>query len=107
MVAFDRIIREAAAGAGPDTLVLFTADHSFGLRVHHGATGTNLLDGLDAVTEAANGASVKSLRLPNLSMAAAQGPGSFRVRGYLSNTDLFGIMLRAYGWRDEHSSAHH
>ena len=23
-------------------------------------------------------------------MAAAQGPGSFRVRGYLSNTDLFG-----------------
>ena len=75
-----------------------------------------MLDGLDAVTEAANDASVNSLRLPNLSMdgthtgepvmAAAQGPGSFRVRGYLSNTDLFGIMLRAYGWRDESSAAH-
>jgi alkaline phosphatase len=115
MVAFDRIIGEAAAAAGPDTLVLFTADHSFALRVHDGATGTNLLDGLDAVAEAANGASVESLRLANLSMdgthtgepvmAAAQGPGSFRVRGYLSNTDLFGIMLRAYGWREERPAA--
>jgi alkaline phosphatase len=111
MVQFDRTIQETAAAAGPDTLVLFTADHSFGLRVHHGATGTNLLDGLDAVGEAANDASVKSLQLPNVSMdgthtgepvmAAAQGPGAFRVRGYISNTDLFGIMLRAYGWRDE------
>jgi alkaline phosphatase len=110
MVAFDRIIRETAAGAGADTLVLFTADHSFDLRVHDGATGGNLLEGLEAVPEAAEGQSVESLRLPNLSMdgthtgepvmAAAQGPGAFRVRGYLANTDLFGIMLRAYGWRD-------
>jgi alkaline phosphatase len=115
MVAFDRIIQQTAAAAGPDTLVLFTADHSFGLDVHHGATGTNVLEGLDDVTEAANDASVTSLRLPNLSidgthtgepvMAAAQGPGAFRVRGCLSNTDLFGIMLRAYGWRDERSAA--
>ena len=115
MVAFDRIIAETAAAAGPDTLVLFTADHSFGLRVNRGAAGANLLDGLDTVSDAANDASVKSLRLPNLSMdnthtgeavmAAAQGPGSFRVRGYLANTDLFGIMVRAYGWRDERSAA--
>ena len=115
MVAFDRIIRDTTAAAGPETLVLFTADHSFDLRVHDGATGANLLDGLDAVTEAANDESVTSLRLPNLSMdgthtgepvmAAAQGPGSFRVHGYLSNTDLFGIMLRAYGWRDERRPA--
>ncbi len=111
MVAFDRIIRDTAAAAGPETLVLFTADHSFDLRVHDGAPGANVLEGLDAVPEAAGGKSVKSLRLPNLSMdgthtgeavmAAAQGPGAFRVRGYLANTDLFGIMLRAYGWREE------
>ena len=62
---------------------------------------------------AANGESVDALRLPNLSMdgthtgepvmAAAQGPGAFRVRGYLANTDLFGIMMRAYGWRENRS----
>ena len=90
--------------------MLFTADHSFDFRVHHGATGGNLLEGLDAVPDAASGESVKSLRLPNVSMdgmhtgeavmAAAQGPGAFRVHGYLGNTDLFGIMLRAYGWRE-------
>jgi len=32
-------------------------------------------------------------------MVAAQGPGAERVRGVLSNTDLFEIMLSAYGWR--------
>jgi alkaline phosphatase len=114
MVAFDRIIRDTAGAAGPDTLVLFTADHSFDLRVHDGATGANVLEGLDAVPEAADGQSVDSVRLPNVSMdgthtgeavmAAAQGPGAFRVRGYLSNTDLFGIMLRAYGWRADPAS---
>ena len=113
MAAFDRLIRDTAAAAGSDTLVLFTADHSFGLRVHDGATGGNLLEGLDTASGAANGESVDSLLLPNLSMesthtgepvmAAAQGPGAFRVRGYLANTDLFGIMMRAYGWRENRS----
>jgi alkaline phosphatase len=109
MIAFDRLIRETAATAGPDTLVLFTADHSFDLRVHDGGAGANLLEGLADVPEGSNGQSEKSLRLTNLSMdnehtgepvmAAAQGPGAARVRGYLLNTDLFRIMLRAYGWR--------
>jgi alkaline phosphatase len=115
MIAFDRIIRDTTAAAGPDTLVLFTADHSFDVRVHDGATGADLLAGLDAVPEAANGQSVDSLRLPHISMdgthtgeavmAAAQGPGAFRVHGYLANTDLFGIMMRAYGWQVDPASA--
>jgi alkaline phosphatase len=115
MVAFDRIIRETAGDAGADTLVLFTADHSFALRVHDGGNGANLLEGLDGVPAAANDNSVDELRLPNLSMdgthtgepvmAAAQGPGAARVRGYLSNTDLFRIMLRAYGWAEDRPRA--
>ena len=31
-------------------------------------------------------------------LVVAQGPGATRVRGYLANTDLFGIMLAAFGW---------
>jgi alkaline phosphatase len=32
-------------------------------------------------------------------LVAAQGPGAERVRGLLSNTDLFQIMMAAYGWK--------
>jgi alkaline phosphatase len=31
-------------------------------------------------------------------LVAARGPGAERIRGYLSNTDLFRVMLAAYGW---------
>ena len=32
-------------------------------------------------------------------MVAASGPGASRVHGYLANTDLFHIMLDAWGWK--------
>lgn len=107
MVAFDTEIREIASAAGSNTLVLFTADHSFDLRTHNGLWGEPLLKGLpdtDGVS-----VSAETQRLPNVWMdnshtgeevlVAAQGPGSERVRGYMANTDLFDVMMRAYGWR--------
>lgn len=104
MVTFDRVIEATAAAAGPDTLVLFTADHSFDLRVHGGMSGKPLLTG----AAAERGGGMAGVRLPNVRMddshtgeevlVAAQGPGATRVRGYLANTDLFGIMLAAFGW---------
>jgi alkaline phosphatase len=103
LVAFDRAIRQVAASVGPDTLLLFTADHSFGLRVHDGVRGKPLLTGAPAE----NG-SAESVHLDNVFMddthtgeevlVAAQGPGSERVHGYLANTDLFRIMVEAFGW---------
>ena len=82
MVAFDRIIRETAGNAGADTMVLFTADHSFALRVHDGGGNANLLEGLDGVPAAANGNSMDELRLPNLSMdgtpSSPRSPSSAR-----------------------------
>jgi alkaline phosphatase len=32
-------------------------------------------------------------------LVAAEGPGAERVHGFLSNTDLFRIMMAAYGWK--------
>lgn len=29
---------------------------------------------------------------------SAQGPGAERVRGYITNIDLFGVMMKAFGW---------
>ena len=33
-------------------------------------------------------------------MVAATGPGADRVRGYMQNTDLFRVMLSAFGWKE-------
>jgi alkaline phosphatase len=38
-------------------------------------------------------------------LVAAQGPGAERVRGYMANTDLFSVMMRAYGWPMEAAGA--
>ena len=32
-------------------------------------------------------------------MVAAQGPGAERVRGYMRNTDIFHVMMSAFGWK--------
>ena len=103
VVELDRTIERMAGQASADTLMLFTADHSFDLRVRGGRTGSSLLEGLDPAA-----AKTPTLQLPNLRvddahtgeevLVAAQGPGADRVHGYLANTDLFRIMLDAWGW---------
>ncbi len=105
LVEFDRVIERVAQRASSDTLMLFTADHSFDLRIHDGRNGDSVLAGLDPASPRAN----PSLRLPNVRiddthtgeevMVAASGPGASRVHGYLANTDLFHIMLDAWGWK--------
>lgn len=104
VVTFDRVIEQMTPALARDSLVLFTADHSFDLRVYNGRWGKPLLTGVAA--EGGDGA--LSVRLPNVRMdddhtgeevlVAAQGPGSERVRGYLANTDLFHVMMSAFGW---------
>ena len=105
MVELDRAIESTAKAVGSDTLLLFTADHSFDLRIRGGRVGTPLLEGLEAA-EADNPKG--PIRIPALRMdnghtgeevlVAAQGPGAERVRGYMANTDLFRVMMSAYGW---------
>lgn len=106
LVEFDRIIEHLSARLSRDTLLLFTADHSFDLRIHDGQRGHTVLEGLDPASPRAN----PTLRLRNLRvddthtgeevLVAAEGPGAERVHGYLANTDLFHIMLSAWGWSE-------
>jgi alkaline phosphatase len=104
VVVFDKAIERMAPRVGDDTLLLFTADHSFDIRVYSGNWGEPLLTG----AAAERGAGALSVRLPSVRMdddhtgeevlVAAQGPGSERVSGYMANTDLFTVMVSAFGW---------
>jgi alkaline phosphatase len=107
MITLDRAIEQTAQTA-KDTLVLFTADHSFDLRVRGGQTGTPLLEGLEEAQAKAIEEKRRDIRIPALRMdnghtgeevlVAAQGPGAARVRGYMANTDLFKVMMAAFRW---------
>lgn len=103
MVTFDKVIAGAAAAAGRDTLLLFTADHSFDLRIVDGNRGEPVLQELTVQDGDRARARMPAVRMDDSHtgeevLVAAQGPGSERVRGFLANTDLFDIVRAAFGW---------
>jgi alkaline phosphatase len=127
VLQMDALVKQTAGEVGQDTLILFTADHSFDLRVRGGKRGEPLLPAEPAAepaeattTRTANaftGEQVAETKLRsgatkvtgmNVRMdnghtgeqvlVAAQGPGAERVHGFIHNTDIFHIMMAAYGW---------
>lgn len=70
------------------TLLVVTSDHSFDLRLTKGKIGE------DIVSEVKIGGSHTAEEV----LVAADGPGAGRVRGFLSNTDIFQVMKSAFGW---------
>ncbi len=111
-IALDRIIsRTCERMKADETLILFTADHSYDLRVHEGKKGEPLLSSSEKAVATDD---EESIRMENLRrdddhtaeevLVSAQGPGAQRVRGILFNTDLFHIMMAAYGWQASPSS---
>lgn len=105
VVEMDDMIRRVSAVAGKDTLILFTADHSFGLRMGGGKRSTPLAE--QYATEAAKpGATLASNPVISVEdghtgeevITTASGPGSDKVRGFFANTKLFDIMMAAVGW---------
>jgi alkaline phosphatase len=110
MIGLDNLIREIAGKVNPkNTLLVFTADHSFDLRVRGGRRGDDLLRGLDDWKKQNEGKRPRPvLDLPNIHLlgshtaeevvVAARGPGAALVRGFVPNTAVFDWMLAAYGW---------
>ena len=107
VVDFDKLIAEVERRVDlKDTLLVFTADHSFGLQVDGGRRGEPLLEGYDAWKAAPKEGAI--VRLKNVLVndshtgeevpALAIGPGAERVRGYFPNTYLFDVMMQAWGW---------
>jgi len=109
LVAFDKLIREIAGMVNlNETLLLFTADHSFELRVHNGRPEEPLLKGWEEWKKA-NPTGRGTITLPAIRvdnshtgeevLVAAKGAGAERVNGYMPNTQLFHVMLNAWGWK--------
>ncbi|SCW69659.1 alkaline phosphatase [Sphingobium faniae] len=111
---FDKLIAEVESRVDlADTLLLFTADHSFGLQVDGGRRGEALLDGYEAwkASGKASGSKDGIVRLKNVLVndthtaeevpALAIGAGAERVRGYFPNTHLFNVMMDAIGWKPD------
>jgi alkaline phosphatase len=111
MVTLDRVIEQTARTADSDTLLLFTADHSFDIRIRGGQGGRPLLEGLEEAEAKAAAEQRRDIRIPAVRMdnghtgeevlVAAQGAGAERVRGYMANTDLFRVMMDAFGWKED------
>jgi alkaline phosphatase len=109
MVALDKLIAEIQARVKlDDTLLLFTADHSFALRTRGEGSDGQILAGYDE-WKAAGGLTSQPIRLKSLLVenshsgeevaVVAIGAGSERVRGFFPNTRLFHIMLEAWGFQ--------
>ena len=107
VVDFDRLMAEVEQRVDlDDTLLIFTADHSFGLQVDGGQRGEPLLAGYEEWKAA--GTDDDLVRLENVLVnrthtaeevvVLATGAGAHRVRGYFPGTRLFNVMLDAWGW---------
>ena len=107
VVDFDRLAAEVVGRVNlDDTLVIFTADHSFGVMVDGGQRGEPLLEGYEEWK--ASGSTDGLVRLDSVLInrshtaeevpALAIGRGAERVRGYFPNTYLFEVVMKAWGW---------
>ncbi len=100
MAELDQIIRQTAQRTKSDeTLILFTADHSFGTRLRSGRRDEPLLPPTGDVKLGKN-VLVDGGHTGEPVVVAAQGPGAQHVRGFIDNTDIFRIMMAAYGWKE-------
>jgi len=107
VIAFDNLIREIAQTVDlKETLLLFTADHSFDLRVHGGLKTQSVLSGLNEWRQTHKSSDPIELPVIRVNdshtgeevLVAAKGPGSEQVSGFFPNTKIFQILMEAYGW---------
>ncbi len=98
-LVLDRVIRRTSERARKDTLIVFAADHSYDIRVRAGRKDAPLLPDAAAPAPRRPNVRVEDAHTGEQVLVAAQGPGSERVRGFFAKTDLFRIMLAAYGWK--------
>jgi alkaline phosphatase len=102
LVDLDKAIAATTEEVKANTLVLFTADHSYDLRIKG-----------EKLTETAKNPDFKNI-LSAVSLEdehtaeevplMAAGPGAERVHGFLSNTTVFHLIMQNFGWETSTSA---
>jgi alkaline phosphatase len=90
LLAFDRIVERVTEAHKRDTLVLVTADHSYGLRVE----GQKPLKTSPFLSQVSLLDDHTGEDVPVI----ASGPGSERIKGFVSNTQVFEWIMQGFGW---------
>jgi alkaline phosphatase len=90
LLAFDRIVESVTEAHKRDTLVLVTADHSYGIRVE----GQRPLKTSPFLSQVSLLDDHTGEDVPVI----AAGPGSERVKGFVPNTQVFEWILQGFGW---------
>ena len=98
IVEMDNVVREVADAHKHDTMILWTADHRYDLRIKGEAlTETLKKNEGKKITSAV---SLEDEHTAEEVPVMAIGPGSERVHGFISNTDVFHILMAAPGWQE-------
>ncbi len=110
VLEMDDLIRHVRARTGEDTLILFTADHSFALRMIGGDRASPYARQFAEASKP----EMKPDAHPLINvigkhsgeevLVAASGPGAERLRGFIPNTALFEVIMGAFGWKPDRSS---
>lgn len=104
VLVMDDLIRQVAASAPKDTLIVYAADHSFDVRMVGGTTDKPVTDQLLVADPEQKSPSkpvyrVNSGHTGEEILVTAQGPGAKRLHGFIPNTAIFHLMMDAYGWK--------
>jgi len=95
IIDYDNAIRGIAEERKNDTLVMFAGNYSFDLHV----VGENLKETQKSSDgrEIENAIYLEDQHTAEEAPVLATGPGSERLRGYISNTDIFEMMMGGLG----------
>jgi alkaline phosphatase len=93
LLAMDKAVAGVGEQRKTDTLILFTADHSYDLRIK-GETLTETAKAADH-TKIVSAVSLEDEHTAEEVPLLGMGPGSERIHGFMTNTDVFEIMMSA------------
>jgi alkaline phosphatase len=79
-----------------NTLIIYTADHGYALSIK-GENNTETQKASDHKL-ILNAVSLEDQHTAEEVPVVAIGPGSERVKGFMSNTDVFRVVMSGFGW---------